>query len=117
MFTLLFLRLSFLLFPCVSVFGKTVEHEFHISYNHLDWNLISSLTLDYLRCCHEVLLNYTRLWAMGVAFTAVCLITSDGAKYEISGITHHLVTWSLGVSGIIHHLVTRDQWDHPSLGN
>ena len=36
-----FCLISFLLFPC-RVFGKTLVHEFHISYSHTEWYLFFS---------------------------------------------------------------------------
>ena len=48
--------ISILLFPCASVCGKILVHEFSIFYSHTEWNLLSSgtNTLLWWRACYQI---------------------------------------------------------------
>ena len=58
LFRLFLCLISFLLFPGARVFGKTLVHEFHISYSQTEWLLLFSDSATTSAQCVFVVKNY-----------------------------------------------------------
>ena len=56
------------------VFGKTLVHEFPISYSYTEWNLLSSGTNTVLwwRACYQKL-NYKKVCCFDTMYTSLCV--------------------------------------------